>query len=59
MYVERILSEQTAALIGSSGGTPIKVWVTNEYQHSGIRDDGYKILHTLLAMLDGTVQIPS
>ena len=40
-------------------GTPMKVWVTNEYQHSGIRDDGYKILDQLLGMLDGTVPVPS
>ena len=42
IYVDRLLSEQTAALVGSApGATPIKVWVTNEYQHTGIRDDGY------------------
>ena len=41
IYVDRLLSEQTAALVGSApGATPIKVWVTNEYQHTGIRDDG-------------------
>ena len=43
MYVERQLSEATAKLTGSRG-VPMKIWVTNEYQHSGIRDDGYRIL---------------
>ncbi len=34
---------ETAALVGSKGGTRMKLWVTNEYQHSGIRDDGYRV----------------
>eukprot|EP00802_Teleaulax_amphioxeia_P034446 Tamp_40894.p2 GENE.Tamp_40894~~Tamp_40894.p2 ORF type:complete len:125 (+),score=25.90 Tamp_40894:61-435(+) len=59
IYVERALSEQTAALVGSEGGTRMKLWVTNEYQHSGIRDDGYRILDRLLGMLDGSVNLPS
>lgn len=59
IYVDRLLSEQTAALVGSDGGTPMKVWVTNEYQHSGIRDDGFNILDRLLGMLDGSVPLPS
>ena len=60
IYVDRLLSEQTAALVGSApGATPIKVWVTNEYQHSVIRDDGFVILDRLLGMLDGTLPVPS
>ena len=60
VYVERLLSEETAAMIGSGpGGVETKVWVTNEYQHSGIRDDGYKILDKLLGMVGGTINVPS
>jgi len=39
MYVERSYSLELAALLRN-----IKVWVTNEYVHSGLRDDGYRIL---------------
>lgn len=35
IYVERHYSEQTAALLGER----CKLWVTNEFQHSGLRDD--------------------
>eukprot|EP00281_Chroomonas_sp_CCMP1168_P017605 CAMPEP_0206211696 /NCGR_PEP_ID=MMETSP0047_2-20121206/137_1 /ASSEMBLY_ACC=CAM_ASM_000192 /TAXON_ID=195065 /ORGANISM="Chroomonas mesostigmatica_cf, Strain CCMP1168" /LENGTH=540 /DNA_ID=CAMNT_0053633617 /DNA_START=22 /DNA_END=1645 /DNA_ORIENTATION=- len=60
VYVERLLSEKTAALVGSDPGcTKMKIYVTNEYQHSGIRDDGYAILDKLLGMLAGTVNVPS
>jgi hypothetical protein len=27
-----------------------KVWITNEYQHSGLRDDGARIFTKLLGM---------
>jgi hypothetical protein len=33
MYVERAYSEETAKLLGQC----MRVWVTNEFQHSGIR----------------------
>ncbi|EKX41522.1 hypothetical protein GUITHDRAFT_158215 [Guillardia theta CCMP2712] len=60
MYVERRLSEQTAQEIGClPGAVPIKTWITNEYQHSAIRDDGYRVLDVLLGMLRGSKQIPS
>jgi pimeloyl-ACP methyl ester carboxylesterase len=48
MYVERALSEETAAAIRG-----IRVWVTNEYEHNGIRADGERVLDRLLAMLQG------
>jgi hypothetical protein len=28
----------------------LRQWVTNEYKHSGIRDDGARILDRLLSM---------
>ena len=48
MYVETSFSEETAKLIGNT-----RTWVTNEYEHSGIRYDGERILDRLLRMLNG------
>jgi len=46
MYVERALSEETASTIRG-----IRVWVTNEYEHNGLRSDGEKVLGRLIDML--------
>lgn len=54
-YVERTFSEQVVRLLGDK----CAVWVTNEYMHSGIRDDGSKILDTLIKMAKGEAGIPS
>ena len=48
MYVERTYSEETAQAIRG-----IRLWLTNEYEHNGLRADGEKILGRLLAMLRG------
>jgi pimeloyl-ACP methyl ester carboxylesterase len=48
MYVERVLSEQTAAAIGS-----MRPWVTSEYDHNGLRADGERILDRLLDLTRG------
>jgi pimeloyl-ACP methyl ester carboxylesterase len=48
MYVERAYSEETAAAIAG-----IKLWVTNEYEHNGLRADGEKVLGRLLEMVRG------
>jgi len=50
MYVERNLSEETARNIRG-----IKLWVTNEYEHDGLRVDGEKVLGRLLDMLHGEI----
>lgn len=50
MYVERHFSEETAATIRG-----IKVWVTNEYEHNGLRADGEAVLGRLLDMLHGEI----
>ena len=50
MYVERSLSEETAKNIRG-----IKLWVTNEYEHDGLRVDGEKVLGHLLDMLHGEI----
>lgn len=36
-----------------------KMYVTNEYQHSGLRDDGANIFRKLLGMAKGTLKVPS
>lgn len=50
MYVERAFSEETARNIKG-----IRLWVTNEYEHNGLRADGEKVLGRLLDMLHGEV----
>ncbi|MBA3945412.1 MAG: alpha/beta fold hydrolase [Herpetosiphonaceae bacterium] len=48
MYVERVVSEETARTIAGC-----RVWVTNEFQHNGLRADGELILGRLIAMVRG------
>jgi pimeloyl-ACP methyl ester carboxylesterase len=50
MYVERHFSEQTAARI--RGARP---WLTNEYEHNGLRADGDRILGRLLDLARGLI----
>lgn len=50
MYVERAYSEETAAAIAG-----LRVWVTNEYEHNGLRADGEVILGRLLKLARGEV----
>ncbi len=49
MYVDFSSAQETAAQVGA-----IQSWITNEYRHSGVRDDGEKIVETLLGMTRGT-----
>ena len=46
MYVHREFSEETAALVPN-----MKLWMTNEYEHNGLRADGSAVLGRLLAMV--------
>jgi pimeloyl-ACP methyl ester carboxylesterase len=48
MYVERSFSEETAAQIRG-----LRPWITNEYQHNGLRIDGERILGRLLDLARG------
>lgn len=48
MYVERLFSEETARRIRGC-----RVWITNEFQHDGIRVDGETVLGRLMDMLHG------
>jgi pimeloyl-ACP methyl ester carboxylesterase len=50
MYVHREFSEETAREVPN-----IKLWVTNEYEHNGLRADGGAVLGRLLAMVRGEV----
>jgi pimeloyl-ACP methyl ester carboxylesterase len=50
MYVERTFSEQTAARIRGC-----RVWLTNEYEHNGLRVDGARILSRLLDLARGRI----
>lgn len=48
MYVDINLSLETARHIKG-----IKLWITNEHEHDGIRVDGEAVLDRLLSMLRG------
>jgi pimeloyl-ACP methyl ester carboxylesterase len=48
MYVERALSEETAAQIRG-----LRPWVTNEYEHNGLRADADRILGRLIDLVRG------
>jgi len=48
LYVDRVMAEQTAKTIRGC-----KYWLTNEYEHDGLRQDGEVVLDRLLAMLKG------
>jgi len=49
-YVDRAYSLETAALVPS-----MRTWVTDEYEHNGLRADGERILDRLVAMARGRV----
>jgi pimeloyl-ACP methyl ester carboxylesterase len=48
MYVERAFSEETAASIGG-----LRPWLTNEYEHDGLRQEGGRVLGRLLDLIQG------
>jgi pimeloyl-ACP methyl ester carboxylesterase len=45
MYVERAFSEETASQIRGA-----RTWITNEYEHNGLRVDGERILGRLIEL---------
>jgi len=55
IYVERAFSEATAALLGERAA----LWITNEFQHSGLKDEPAVVFERLLAMSKGELAIPS
>ena len=48
MYVERAFSEETAASIRG-----LRPWLTNEYEHDGLRQEGSRVLGRLLDLVQG------
>jgi pimeloyl-ACP methyl ester carboxylesterase len=50
MYVERAFSEETAAAIRG-----LRPWLTNEYEHNGLRADGARVLGRLIDLARGRV----
>jgi hypothetical protein len=48
MYVERAFSEETAGRVRG-----LRPWVTNEYQHDGLRAGGDRILGRLIDLARG------
>ncbi|HET9737201.1 MAG TPA: alpha/beta fold hydrolase [Solirubrobacteraceae bacterium] len=49
-YVEREFSEETAARIPG-----LRPWITNEYDHNGLRADGARILGRLIDLVRGRI----
>ncbi len=47
-YVERVFSEETAAAIRGA-----RVWLTNEFDHNGLRADGERVFGRLLDLARG------
>ncbi len=50
MYVHREFSEETARTVPN-----IKLWITNQYEHNGLRADGEVVVDRLLKMVRGEV----
>ena len=48
MYVDRELSEETASRVRN-----LRPWLTNEYEHDGIRRDGARVLDRLIGLARG------
>src|SRR5262249_2134822 len=51
VYVERDYAMETAGLIRG-----LRPWITDEYEHNGIRADGERVLDRLLALLKGRAE---
>ena len=47
-YVDRVYSEETARLVPT-----LRPWLTNEYEHNGLRADGARILGRLIGLARG------
>jgi pimeloyl-ACP methyl ester carboxylesterase len=62
VYYEDMYVEFEASVKVAERGGPLekcKLYITNEYQHSGLRDDGAKMFSKLYGMATGTVRTPS
>ena len=62
VYYDDMYVDFDAVMKVTKRGNPLencKVWISNEYQHSGLRDDGAMIFNKLLGMAKGEVGTPS
>ena len=50
LYVERAFAEETARTIRG-----LRPWITNEYEHNGLRADGERVLGRLIDLVRGRV----
>lgn len=50
LYVERTFAEETAGAIRG-----LRPWITNEYEHNGLRADGERVLGRLIDLVRGRV----
>ena len=50
LYVERAFAEETAGAIRG-----LRPWITNEYEHNGLRADGERVVGRLIDMVRGRV----
>jgi hypothetical protein len=48
MYVPCEFSEETAKIVPN-----VRLWITNEYEHNGLRADGENVVDRLLKMTRG------
>lgn len=62
IYYDDIYVDFDYAMQATARGGPLekcKVYISNEYQHSGLRDDGAVIFNKLHGMATGSIQTPS
>ena len=62
VYYDDLYVDFNCAMKVASRGGPLekcKVYVTNDYQHSGLRDDGATIFSKLHGMATGSIRTPS
>ena len=60
-YGDMYVDFNACAKVFSRGGPleKCKVWITNDYQHSGLRDNGSEIFQKLHGMVMGSIRTPS
>ncbi len=62
VYYEDMYVDFDHSMAVAARGGPLqdcKLYITNEYQHSGVRDDGASIFNKLHGMASGTIRTPS
>lgn len=62
VYYDDMYVDFDASMKVASAGGPLekcKVWISNEYQHSGLRDGGSAIFSKLYGMATGEIRTPS